>query len=138
MYTPVCWTRATIYQIYSPSKPHLRYVGATASPLRDRFRQHMNAYNRWLKGRGPWTSAFDVFDKCDDFTISEIEKYPCEGRRALEARERAHINAFPCVNRHWTGAKAWTNVDGKFLSAECVEKKDVVRPTERNTVDDLD
>jgi len=98
----------------------------------------MNAYNRWVRGRGPWTSAFDVFGQCDDFTIAEIEKYPCEGRRALEARERAHISAYPCVNRHWTGAPAWTNVDGKFLSAESLQRKDVVRPTERPSIDDLD
>lgn len=117
MYNYCCLSKAVIYQIHSPSMPGLRYIGATAQDLKSRFIQHLYAYNRWTKGKGPYVTAFEIFSRCNDFQCIPLEAYPCESRSALEKRERAWIKAFPCLNRHYNGEPAWTRDErGNFLS----------------------
>ena len=123
MYQRCNWAKGVIYQIYSPTRPRLRYVGATAQDLKSRFLQHLYAYNRYVDGKGSWSSSFKVLEEADDVRCILLESFPCGSRRELEKREREHIKRYPCVNCHYNGDPAWKQDEyGNFLSKYAAEE----------------
>lgn len=76
-----------IYKIVSENMPGVIYYGSTTQTLKQRMSQHKE-----LK----YSSR--VLIKAGNYHILEIEKYPCESKKQLIARERNYIKNNPCIN----------------------------------------
>jgi hypothetical protein len=76
----------------------LIYVGSTAEPtLAKRLTKHVGNYKSYLKGISRFCSSFNILAN-KNYDIILIEKYPCDSRDELVARERYWTNEIDCVN----------------------------------------
>ena len=75
------------------------YVGSTIQPLSKRFGHHKETYKTY-----PCASAciFETFGE-ENCKITLVEKYPCENREQLRAREGYYIETMNCVNKFVAG-----------------------------------
>ena len=75
------------------------YIGSTCEPtLARRLAGHVGGYKRYLNGTYNYVSSFDVIQN-EDYCIVLLEKYPCNTKDDLYARERYWTNNIDCVNK---------------------------------------
>ena len=75
------------------------YIGSTCEPiLARRLAGHITDYKKYLKGTFHYLSSFDVLQN-GNYCIVLLEKYPCNSKDELHARERYHTNNIDCVNK---------------------------------------
>tara|TARA_R110001592_G_scaffold7037_2_gene39538 strand:- start:2908 stop:3285 length:378 start_codon:yes stop_codon:yes gene_type:complete len=82
-------------------KTNKLYIGSTIQPLKLRHSKHITDYRGWSgyknnKPRG-YRTSFEII-KNDDYEVFEIEKYSCDNKQELEARETLYILNNECVN----------------------------------------
>eukprot|EP01046_Picozoa_sp_COSAG06_P016157 COSAG06_NODE_1061_length_10874_cov_7.752390_3_plen_158_part_00 len=77
------------------------YIGSTAERLLcQRLRYHVKSYNRYIlnMNKSHYTTSYDILEN-GNYTITLLEKCPCESKDELHARERYHIERNECVNK---------------------------------------
>jgi hypothetical protein len=95
---PINYQLGKIYKIEC-NVTGLVYVGSTCEPtLARRLANHVGNYKSWLNGAKKYMSSYKVLEN-DDYDIILLEKYPCENKDELHARERYHTNNMECVNK---------------------------------------
>lgn len=77
----------------------LSYVGSTCErTLARRLAGHVGSYKCYLKGKGNYVTSFKIIENgC--YEIILIEKYPCNSKDELYARERYWTGQIDCVNQ---------------------------------------
>lgn len=83
------YSRGKIYKIVSDHTDKI-YIGSTCNELHKRMHWHRSSYKKYLRGNGHNSSA-DIL-QFDDAKIILMEKYPCEDRNELVARERYYFD----------------------------------------------
>jgi hypothetical protein len=86
-----------IYAIKCRTTGHV-YYGSTVNTLSYRLSMHKREYRKYLNGKYPYTTSFQILEK-DNYFIELVENYPCESFQQLLSRESHYINSFACVNR---------------------------------------
>ena len=75
------------------------YIGSTCEPtLARRLTKHVGNYRCYLNGTYHYVSSFDILQN-EDYCIVLLEKYPCNTKDDLYARERYYTNHIDCVNK---------------------------------------
>lgn len=90
-----------IYMVYSIENPEDRYYGSTIQPLYKRFFTHKNKYAMIVRGTSKTsTTSAILFKKYGEegLKIELVEKFPCNSKDELEAREGHYIRTNNCVN----------------------------------------
>ena len=108
----------SIYKLYSPSNPHLIYIGSTQQSLYNRFGGHMRDTDQFIQGHRNFRSSCRLMMKTD-CQIIELEK--CEEKDRLQ-REQIYmiiaklIYKKNCINQRWAiplsisfHTNRWTN-----------------------------
>lgn len=109
-----------IYQIYSPSRPDLVYIGSTIKKIKNRLGGHLSDYRRWKNGISThYLSSFKIFDACDDYKIHLILNYSCDSRKELELMEGKYIKMYGTINTYIGGR---TSEQYKIECKEKIEK----------------
>jgi hypothetical protein len=104
-----------IYKLWSPEGDDI-YIGSTVNSLAKRKTVHKQNYNN---DRG--CSSKILFQKYDDVRIELIEKFACENRMELNAREGYYIRTLDCVNKVISGrtpkefSKQWREANREKL-----------------------
>ena len=77
------------------------YVGSTRETLSQRMARHREKYNSYIKGKGKFTTSFNLFDEfgVDNCKIELIENYPCQNKDELRRKEGHFIKNTDCVNK---------------------------------------
>lgn len=92
------YNSSRVYKIHS-DEAHLTYYGSTRLSLVDRFKKHVNAYNRYTRGNGDYCSSFKVV--CySDAKITLVESVNVESKQELMKIEAGHIVSNECVNKN--------------------------------------
>lgn len=116
-----------IYVIKSPQTDKV-YIGSTYKNPCERFAKHKVNYGQYLKGKYPYTTAFEIL-QCGDAYVELLEVV--EGKRKkLKSRERFHIENSNSVNKNIPGQtpqesckryyeKNKEKINQKFICAEC-------------------
>jgi hypothetical protein len=86
------YSKAKIYKLVAGG---LTYYGSTVNELRYRLYLHKSTFKR----NGTITSKL-LFDTGDEVKIFLVEKFPCNDRMELNARERYWIENNECVNKN--------------------------------------
>ena len=92
------YKNAKIYRIVC-NKTGLTYYGSTCKKLCQRIAQHRTDYKRYLDGKFPYITSFEII-KNGDYDIILVEECPCENKEQLKARERYHMDNNDCVNKN--------------------------------------
>ena len=87
-----------IYQLTVDEDESLVYYGSTTQPLSKRLSEHQSKFLKKDHNR----TASELF-KVGSPIITLIEKYPCDSKEELKARERYYIENNPCVNKEIPG-----------------------------------
>jgi len=90
-----------IYRIEFNEDPDIRYIGSTFNSLTYRWRDHKQAYKKWLEGKHCEIAIYPYFKEhgIEKFSITKIKEYECVDKRHLLAYEQLYINKFKCVNK---------------------------------------
>ena len=76
-----------------------KYIGSTCEPtLAKRLTKHVGNYRCYLKGTYHYVSSFKIFEN-GNYCIVLLEKYPCDTKDELLARERHWCNELECINQ---------------------------------------
>jgi hypothetical protein len=76
-----------------------KYIGSTCEPtLAKRLTKHVGNHRCYLKGTYHYVSSFKIFEN-GDYCIVLLEKYPCDTKDELLARERYWCNELECINQ---------------------------------------
>jgi hypothetical protein len=99
------YNNGKVYRIWSPSRTDLVYYGSTVNDLAKRLYHHKDKYKRHKegKGKGKYTTSFNIFDQCSDYRIELVESFACNNRNELTAREGFYIRNNECVNKYVAG-----------------------------------
>ena len=77
------------------------YIGSTCKYyLSQRLSAHVEGYMKYLRKtnyKTPYVSSYEIL-KNKNYTITLLEKCPCDSKDELHARERYHIEKNECVN----------------------------------------
>src|SRR5690625_1964803 len=125
----VNYSKGRIYKIES-IKEHCVYYGSTCSRLCQKMAQHRAQYRRYLNGKGSYMSSFEVMQH-PDAEIFLLEKYPCETKDELVAKEREYIQNNDCVNRHMKGNASVFNFKEYYHNNEDFRKRHCAKMLER-------
>ena len=81
------------------------YIASRCQPVSNRMADLRSDYKAYKKGKYPFVSVFDLFDKygVENCTAILIEEHPCDNEEQLLRRQGHHIQAMECVNRHQMG-----------------------------------
>jgi len=96
-------------KIYRIDGGGLTYIGSTTNNyLSTRLAGHKCDYNRFLDGKKNYYTSFEIL-KTDNYRIELLEKFPCDSKDELTAREGYYIRQMVCVNKHIAGRtkKEW-------------------------------
>ena len=78
----------------------LTYIGSSCEPmLANRLAGHRSNYKRYLNDKGNYVTSFRLFENDSKVNIYLIERFPCDSREDVHAREGYHIQQFDCVNK---------------------------------------
>ena len=115
-----------IYQIYSPSRPDLVYIGSTIGTLKKRLGVHLSKYKRWkMDNTNQYISSFQIYDECEDYKIHLILNYPCDSRKELTEMEGKYIRMYGTVNKCIAGRTVKQyQIDNKVSISEYRKKYD--------------
>ena len=88
-----------IYKIISNQTDKIYIGGSAEKYLSNRLASHRGGCNLWKKGKTRYISSFEIV-QYPDHKIILIEKYPCDDKDQLRAREQYWIDQFKdrCVN----------------------------------------
>ena len=76
------------------------YFGSTCEPtLARRLAEHTKKYKQYVKGDYGFNTSFDII-KNGNYKIILIEKFPCNYKDELHARESFYIQNEKCINKH--------------------------------------
>jgi len=90
-------------KIYRIDGGGLTYVGSTTNKyLSTRLAGHKSDYKKFLDGKRCYYTSFEII-KLDDCKIELIEKFPCDSKDELTAREGHYIRQVDCVNKQIAG-----------------------------------
>ena len=84
------YQNAMIYKLWCPDND-LVYYGSTVNRLSKRLNQH--------KCKSHKCKSHMLFESSNDVRIELVEKFPCNDKNELNAREGYYIKNFDCVNR---------------------------------------
>jgi len=117
------YSRGKIYKIVDNTNGKI-YIGSSCEVyLSQRLSKHNNKYKRKINGlTNENLAVFEVIEN-GDYTMVLIEKYPCESKEELFARERYHIERNECVNKVIPGRTRKETVHAYYVSNK--EKIDV-------------
>jgi|ETNvirnome_6_100_1030635.scaffolds.fasta_scaffold52591_1 hypothetical protein len=96
-------------KVYRIDGDGLTYIGSTTKKyLSTRLAGHKSDYKRFLNGESHYLSSFEIL-KTDNYRIELIEKFPCDSKDELTAREGHFIRTMECVNKQIAGRtiKEW-------------------------------
>ena len=81
------------------------YIGATIESLSQRMTRHRKHYREFLNGTKQRLTLFDIFTEfgVENCKIELIEKFPCDSKEELTAREGINIRNTECVNKRIEG-----------------------------------
>ena len=97
------FSNGKIYRIRS-AHSELPYIGSTVDSLEERFDEHQRKYKSWKRGNSNYNTSHEIL-KYDDAYIELVEKYSCNSRQELEAREGTYIEIGKnCVNKQRAGS----------------------------------
>jgi len=92
-------------KIYRIDGGELTYIGSTTNKyLSTRLAKHKSDFKKYLDGEQHYYTSFQVL-KTDDCKIELIEKFPCDSKDELSAREGHFIRQMDCVNKQNAGRK---------------------------------
>ena len=87
-------------KIYRIDGDGLTYIGSTTKKyLSSRLAEHKCKYNSFLDGKSNYYTSFEIL-KTDNYRIELIEKFPCDSKDELTAREGHHIRQMESVNKN--------------------------------------
>ena len=92
------YKNSKIYKIVSDSTDQV-YYGSSTQKLSLRFSDHKASYKIWTKNKKKYTTSYEII-KHGDSKIILVEKFPCDDKDELRARERYHIENNNCINKH--------------------------------------
>lgn len=96
MYKMVNYPLGKIYKIISNSTNKI-YIGSTTKKyLTSRLVEHIRDYKKYIDGKH-YISSFELI-KNNDYQIILIEKYPCNNKNELNAREQYYIDLYKNLN----------------------------------------
>jgi hypothetical protein len=80
---------------------HEVYYGSTTQLLCKRMDKHRSSYKYWKQTGKNKFMSFELFDKygVDNCKIYLVEKYPCESKEQLEAKEGQYIRNNQRINK---------------------------------------
>jgi hypothetical protein len=93
----VNYKNSKIYKIVGGG---LVYVGSTTQRLCQRMNEHKQDKKGYEKGHKDRSVSSRFVLEYPDATILLIEKYPCEDKEQLKARERHWVDSMECVNKN--------------------------------------
>ena len=69
------------------------YIGSTIETLSHRMAKHRFDYGKWQSGEKNFCSSFEMFEEfgVENAMMGLVEKFPCDDREELSAREKHHI-----------------------------------------------
>ena len=81
------------------------YIGSTVEYLSNRMAKHRYDYKKWCDCKKGYCRSFDLFEEfgIDNVIVELIEKYPCEDKEELHAREGHYIKNTECINKNIMG-----------------------------------
>jgi hypothetical protein len=89
-----------IGKIYKISGYGLNYYGSTTESIKRRLARHLSHYSAYKIGkRTDRITAFNIFDKGDDYTIELIEHFICPDKKTLLDKENFYITNNECINK---------------------------------------
>jgi hypothetical protein len=92
------------------------YYGSTTQRLSKRLNEHKQKYKIWCNNKYSYVTSFELF-KIGDPIITLVERYPCDDKESLIARERFYIENNTCVNKIIPGRTdaEWRQVNRETL-----------------------
>jgi hypothetical protein len=93
----VNYQNGKIYKIVS-NETDMIYIGSTCKLLCQRLAQHRSTYKAYQSGKYNFVTSFKLLE-IGDCEIILLEKFPCNSREELNARERFYIETLDCVNK---------------------------------------
>ena len=85
------------------------YIGSTTQNLAKRIGGHRSNYNHYLNGFGKYVTSFAILEN-ENYSYVLVEKYSCDDKLELHARERFYIESMVCVNK---------NIPGRSMKEYC-------------------
>ena len=76
------------------------YVGSTVNPLCNRKAIHKYHYKLHTQDKMARCSSFEIYEKCNNIAIEEIEKFENITREQLREHENKYILQYDCVNKN--------------------------------------
>ena len=92
------YQKGKIYKIVSNTVDGI-YYGSTADELWSRFGTHNRHFRAWKKGKYCYVTSYKLIE-AGDAEIILVEKYPCNDKIELKARERWYIENNDCLNKN--------------------------------------
>ena len=89
----VNYANGKIYKIVSDDTPNMCYIGSTTQTLCKRLGKHKSSYKSYLKGKGSYTSSFELL-KTGNAIIYLIEDCHCASKSELLRREGELIRQY--------------------------------------------
>jgi hypothetical protein len=103
------YTNGKIYRLTIPDGT-LNYYGSTTRDLRKVLSDFKSNYNRSISGKSKSNMiAFQLFETGTSIDIVLVEKFPCECKEELHAREKYYIENNDCLNKDKFESKAISN-----------------------------
>ena len=96
------YSKGQIYKVVDNGL-NMCYIGSTTQKLCKRMAQHRADFKKKMNDSSYRnTSIFTIFQKygVENCKVELIEKYPCERKEELMAREGYFIKEMECVNKH--------------------------------------
>ena len=125
------YLNSKIYKLVS-NKTKDVYYGATTNELRKRLYQHRCDYKKYSQNNDHYYVTSYELVKYIDCKIILIEKYPCNDKDELNARERFFIENFDCVNKTVPGRSDKERYEEN--RDEILEKCKVYRKTNKEKI----
>ena len=100
----VNYSNGKIYKIWDNGY-NMCYVGSTTQSLSKRLETHRSDYKKHLRGEYNYVSVFEVFNEygVENCKIELVEKFSCNDKEELHAREGQHQQDCVCVNKRVAG-----------------------------------
>ena len=93
----VDYSKAKIYKIVCDTTG-LVYIGSTCQALAVRLSGHKMSHKRFLQGKYHFVTSFKVIEN-GNYDMVLLQRYPCDNKEELHAKERSYIESMTCVNK---------------------------------------
>ena len=126
------YTGAFVYNITNGAE---NYIGSTEKPLEERLKQHERQYKRYLEGKFPYMSSFDIIKK-GNYRIELLEECHINSTHELRVIEGTYQQEMECVNKQIAG-RTQKESDKKYREThkvELVERKKKWRKSNKEKI----